>query len=128
MCVADNPYVKAAAFRAALRSFLRTSETAARQAGITPGQHLLLLQIAGCESGTTTVSELVDKLALTQSAVTELVQRAVQAGLVRRATSPADGRVTHLSLTASGKDKLARVHRALGPERAELRRLVDSLD
>jgi DNA-binding MarR family transcriptional regulator len=126
--VAGNPYAKAAEFRATLRRFLRTSEDAAREAGITPGQHLLLLQIAGCPDGTTTVSKLVDKLALTQSAVTELVQRAEQAGLVRRAASPSDGRVAHLSLTPAGEQRLAAVHKALGPERAKLRRVVDALD
>jgi DNA-binding MarR family transcriptional regulator len=126
--VAGNPYAKAAEFRAALRRFLRTSEDAAREAGITPGQHLLLLQIAGCPEGMTTVSKLVDKLALTQSAVTELVQRAEQAGLVRRKVSAADGRVTHLSLTPAGEERLAEVHRALGLERSQLRRVVDALD
>jgi DNA-binding MarR family transcriptional regulator len=126
--VAGNQYAKAAEFRAALRRFLRTSEEAARGAGITPGQHLLLLQIAGCPEGMTTVSKLVDKLALTQSAVTELVQRAEQAGLVRRKVSAADGRVTHLSLTPAGEERLAEVHRALGLERSQLRRVVDALD
>jgi DNA-binding MarR family transcriptional regulator len=126
--VAGNRYAQAAAFRAALRRFLRTSENAARAAGITPRQHLLLLQIAGCENGTSTVSGLVDKLALTQSAVTELVQRAEHAGLVQRAASADDGRVVHLSLTREGEAKLAQVHDALGRERAELRRVVDALD
>jgi DNA-binding MarR family transcriptional regulator len=123
-----NPYVPAARFRAALRRFLRRSEDAARGAGITPGQHLLLLQIAGAERGTTTVSDLVDKLSLTQSAVTELVQRAEQAGLVRRAVSAADARVVDLSLTSEGERRLARVHDALGPERTELRLLIDRLE
>ena len=123
-----NRYAKAADFRAALRRFLRTSENAARAAGITPSQDLLLLQIAGCEGGSTTISTLVERLALTQSAVTELVQRAELAGLVERSPSPDDGRVTHLSLTAAGTDKLAEVHEALGTERAQLRRVVDALE
>jgi DNA-binding MarR family transcriptional regulator len=123
-----NRYRPAAEFRAALRRFLRTSEVAARDAGLTPRQHLLLLQIAGAKDGRTTVSELVEKLALTQSAVTELVQRAEAAGLVRRAGSPSDGRVVHLSLTTEGARRLGQVHGALGPERAELRRVIDSLD
>ncbi|HEV7639999.1 MAG TPA: MarR family winged helix-turn-helix transcriptional regulator [Gaiellaceae bacterium] len=126
--MASNRYASTAAFRAALRRFLRTSENAARAAGITPGQHLLLLQIAGCDGATATVSGLVDTLALTQSAVTELVQRAEQAGLVHRAVSASDGRVAVLSLTAAGEAKLAQVHDTLGPERAELRRVVDALD
>ena len=123
-----NRYQPAAQFRAALRHFLRRSEDVSRAAGITPKQHLLLLQIAGAPDGRSTVSELVPKLALTQSAVTELVQRAEQAGLVRRTGSPSDGRVVYLSLTPDGEDRLARVHDALGPERAELRKMIDGLD
>jgi DNA-binding MarR family transcriptional regulator len=126
--VAGNPYAKAAEFRSALRRFLRTSEDAARDAGITPQQHLLLLQIAGSPDGTATVSSLVEKLALSQSAVTELVQRAEQAGLVRRSASSVDGRVAHLSLTKDGETRLAQVHGVLGRERADLRRVIDRLD
>jgi DNA-binding MarR family transcriptional regulator len=122
-----DSYEAAAQFRAELRRFLRRSENCSRAYGITPRQHLLLLQIAGAPNGTTTVSDLVNTLSLTQSAVTELVQRAEAAGLVERRPSRDDGRVVHLSLTALGADKLAAVHAALGPERQHLRRVVDAL-
>jgi len=121
-------YHDAAAFRTELRRFLHRSEEAARQVGITPGQHMLLLQIAGSDEEQTTVSELVEKLSLTQSAVTELVQRAELAGLVARQTSPSDGRVAHLRLTDLGAESLERVHSMLGPERAQLRRMIDRLE
>ena len=121
-------YRDAAAFRTELRRFLRRSEGAARQVGIKPGQHVLLLQIAGSDGEQTTVSELVEKLSLTQSAVTELVQRAELAGLVARQTSASDGRVAHLRLTDLGAESLERVHSALGPERAQLRRMIDRLE
>jgi DNA-binding MarR family transcriptional regulator len=124
--MADS-YQVAAAFRAELRRFLRRSEDASRANGITPRQHLLLLQIAGAPEGVSTVSDLVSTLSLTQSAVTELVQRAELAGLVERSPSQEDGRVVHLSLTKLGTEKLAAVHNALGPERAQLRRVVDEL-
>ena len=124
--MADS-YEVAAAFRAELRRFLRRSEDISRKNGITPRQHLLLLQIAGASGAVTTVSDLVNTLSLTQSAVTELVQRAEAAGLVERAPSHEDGRVVHLSLTQLGEEKLAAVHNALGPERAHLRRVVESL-
>jgi DNA-binding MarR family transcriptional regulator len=124
--MADS-YEMAAAFRAELRRFLRRSEDCSRANGITPRQHLLLLQIAGAPDAVTTVSDLVNTLSLTQSAVTELVQRAELAGLVERATSPEDGRVVHLSLTRLGAEKLSAVHNALGTERAQLRRAMDSL-
>lgn len=120
-----NRYRNAALFRAELRRFLRRSEERAREFGLTPRQHLLLLQIAGSEDGVTTVSALVGLLSLTQSAVTELVQRAEQCGLVQRTASKTDGRVVHLSLTPAGEEKLAAVHDALGAERAELRRVVE---
>jgi DNA-binding MarR family transcriptional regulator len=123
-----NRYAAAAKFRAELRRFLRRSEDTARQLGITPRQHLLLLQIGGAPDGTTTVSDLVGTLALTQSAVTELVQRAEVAGLVKRAQSATDGRVVNLSLTQLGEEKLASVHQALGPERMHLRGVIDALD
>ena len=122
-----NRYRAAAEFRAALRRFLRQSEIAARAAGVTPRQHLLLLQVAGAREGRTTVSELVGTLALTQSAVTELVQRAEAAGLLQREASPTDGRVVYLSLTPEGERRLHHVHAALGPERGELRRVIDAL-
>jgi DNA-binding MarR family transcriptional regulator len=88
----------------------------------------LLLQIAGAEGGISTVSDLVERLAPTQSAVTELVQRAELAGLVARAQSKDDGRVVNLSLTTLGTEKLAEMHDALGPERAQLRRVIDALE
>ncbi len=124
--MADS-YQVAAAFRAELRRFLRRSEDYSRAFGITPRQHLLLLQIAGAPDATSTVSDLVNTLSLTQSAVTELVQRAELAGLVSRAPSREDGRVVHLSLTSLGSEKLAAVHNALGAERAQLRRVFEDL-
>jgi DNA-binding MarR family transcriptional regulator len=126
--MAANRYASAASFRAELRRFLRRSEDCSRRFGITPRQHLLLLQIAGAEGGRSTVSELVTTLALTQSAVTELVQRAEAAGLIARASSTSDGRVVHLTLTPEGERKLAAVHEALGPERTQLRRVIDALE
>ncbi len=121
-----NPYRTAADFRAELRRFLRRSEDCARAHGLTPRQHLLLLQIAGSDDGVGRISDLVGRLALTQSAVTELVQRAEEAGLVRRSPSPRDGRVVDLRLTPDGEARLAAVHRELGPERDHLRVVLES--
>jgi DNA-binding MarR family transcriptional regulator len=123
--MAANRYRSSAQFRSALRQFLRRSEQCAREHEITPNQYLLLLQIAGALDGTTTISELTERLALTQSAVTELVQRAEQAGLVQRENSKTDGRVVHLRVTQLGNERLGAVHDALGPERAHLRRVVE---
>ncbi len=123
-----NRYRSMALFREELRHFLRRSETAARAAKITPRQHLLLLQIAGSDDSTATVSDLVQKLALTQSAVTELVQRAEQAGLVARKQSAEDGRVVNLSLTKTGAARLDEITESLDAERAHLQELLDGLE
>jgi DNA-binding MarR family transcriptional regulator len=123
-----NAYRPAAQFRSELRRFLRRAEHVSRTVGITPNQYGLLLQIGGAEDGSTTVTQLVEQLQLTQSAVTELVQRAEAAGLVDRRVSETDGRVFELSLTELGEKRLEAVHTALGPERAQLRRMVDALE
>jgi DNA-binding MarR family transcriptional regulator len=124
---AMSDYAAAAAFRAELRRFLRRSEEIARVNRLTPQQHLLLLMIAGAEGAKSTVSVLVERLQLTQSTVTELVQRAEEAGLVSRRPSAADGRVVELTLTREGETRLASVHRALGAERHQLREIVEGL-
>lgn len=67
-----------------------------------------------------TITDLVDRLALTQSTITELVQRAEEAGLVTRRPSPHDGRVAHLSLTPVGAKRLHSAFEELGPEREQL--------
>jgi DNA-binding MarR family transcriptional regulator len=59
--------------------------------------------------------------------VTELVQRAEEAGLVARRPSESDGRVVLLRLTELGEEKLAAVYDALGPERMHLRNMFFEL-
>ena len=81
-----SDYEEAANLQAALRRFLRRSEEIARRNGLTPRQHLLLLMVKGAPDGneTATISDLVERLSLTQSTVTELVQRAEEADLLER--------------------------------------------
>jgi DNA-binding MarR family transcriptional regulator len=126
--MAANHYLAAARFRTALRRFMRESETAARGAGVTPQQYVLLLQIAASDDGTATVGELVDRLVLTQSTVTELVQRAEAAGFVERRLATHDARVVHLTLSAHGQTVLDAVHSGLKGERARLRKILDGAD
>jgi len=115
-----------AAFRSALRSFLRSSEQIARANRLTPQRHLLLLMIKGAPDGseTATVTDLVERLELAQSTVTELVKRAEESGLVRRKGAEHDGRVARLQLTHEGERRLARVFRAHEDERRRLLELV----
>ena len=122
--------MRAAAFRAALRSFLRTSERVARHNGLTPQRHLLLLMIKGSPDGReqATVSDLAKRLELAQSSVTELVNRAEALELVEREQSPTDGRVAHVRLTPEGETRLARAFRELEVERVELRAAIEQLE
>ena len=122
-----SDYAAAAAFRAELRRFLRRSEECARTHGLTPQQHMLLLMIAGSDGASSTVSALVERLQLTQSAVTELVQRAEEAKLVTRSTSPDDRRVAVLRLTPDGEARLRDTHADLGAERRQLKAIIDRL-
>ncbi len=121
---------RVAEFRAALRRFLRISERTARQSGLTPQRHLLLLMIKGASDGSeqSTVTELAERLQLAQSTVTELVRRAEDAGLVEREQSARDGRVAHLRLTAEGERRLAKTYTDLEAERAALRDAFRHLD
>ncbi|GAA5018969.1 MarR family transcriptional regulator [Kitasatospora paranensis] len=52
--------------------------------------------------------ELADGLTLTSGGTTRLIDRMEQAGLVRRAPSPADRRITLVSATADGADAFRR--------------------
>jgi DNA-binding MarR family transcriptional regulator len=121
--------VAVAEFRAALRQFLRQSETLTRKAGLTPQRYLLLLMIKGAPAGRehSTVTELAERLQLAQSTVTELVMRAEEAGLVERESSPMDARVAHLRLTAEGERRLRESFTHLATERDQLRRAISGL-
>jgi DNA-binding MarR family transcriptional regulator len=115
-----DEFREAAALRAALRKFMRASERIAREEGLTPSRHQLLLMIKTASGGRSTVTELANRLQLTQSTVTELVTRAEVAGLVGRRQSEEDARVYWLELTREGEARLARAVSRIGKERHRL--------
>jgi len=123
-------FARVAEFRAALRVFLRKAERNARKAGLTPQRYLLLLMIKGAPNGheSSTVTELAERLQLAQSTVTELVSRAEEIGLVERAQSDSDGRVTNLRLTPEGERRLMLAFTTNEQERHELRAAIAHLD
>ena len=120
----ETPYHAVADFRSALRHFLATSDAAMRVHGITPGQYDLLVMCVAAGREGATITSLADRLALAANSVTELVNRAEAAGLARRRPDASDGRVTRVSPTAEGRDKLATVVAALAPERHRLLTLL----
>jgi DNA-binding MarR family transcriptional regulator len=121
-----DDYRRVAELREAIRRFLRRSERIARDEGLTPSRYLLLLMIKGARNGDerSTVTELAERMQLTQSTVTELVTRAEDAGLVRREQSSDDARVFWLHLTEEGDDRLRRIVVRHGPERRALLELL----
>lgn len=116
---------RAAAFRSALRGFLVRTEEAAAAAGLTPQRYNLLLLIKAGSGECSTVSELSARLSLRQTAVTELVRRAEEAGLVGREPSTEDRRVSLLRLTPEGDRRLMDAFVALRQDRQALARALD---
>lgn len=121
----EPDYEKLLVFRTALRSFLRWSEGEAREAGLTPAQHQLLLAIKGHPGDADpTVSDLSEHLVLKHHSVVELIDRAVEAGLVRRRRDDGDHRLVHLHLTPLGEERIEKLSRL---HLEELRRLAPLL-
>jgi DNA-binding MarR family transcriptional regulator len=119
-----SEFREAAELRAALRKFLRASERIAREEGLTPSRYLLLLMIKTTPGARSTVTELAERMQLTQSTITELVTRAETAGLVQREKSDEDARVFWLGLTPSGEERLGRAVARNGRERDRLIELI----
>jgi len=96
---------------------------------LTPQRYLLMLLVKGAEDGSSraTISELAKRLHLAQSTVTELVNRAATAGLVRRSASTADARVVYVELTDEGEERFAAAFEALLDERRRLGKVVAEL-
>ncbi len=119
-------YEKLASFRYALRQFLRFSETASRQAGITPQQHQALLAIAGYPArDQITMGELAERLQLRHHSTVELINRLVTHDLVVRESGVEDRRQVYVSLTPKGYDVLARLSMI---HRHELKRIGPQLN
>ena len=130
--LSDSDYRSLAEFRHALRRFLAFSEQAARDHGLTPAQHQLLLAIRGhAGPSDPSTSELAEVLQLRLHSTGELADRAVDNGLVTRRADPVDARRSLLSLTDEGRaqlDELSLLHRReLRRFRVELRAILDEL-
>ena len=111
----DEDYATLAGFRHALRQFAHYSEAAAEEAGLPPRQHQALLAIRSGPGGTLHVGELAERLLLKPHSASELVQRMVEQGLVRRATDVHDKRQVALRLSQRGEtviENLSQSHRA----------------
>ena len=133
MAVKNNKITKAqyevlAGFRYALRQFLRFSENAAQDAGITPQQHQAMLAIKGFPGrDRITIGELAERLQIVHHSAVGLADRLVAEHHVQRVQSRKDRRQVYLALTRRGEillGKLSAAHqeqlRRVGPRIADL--------
>ena len=121
-----HEYQQLAAFRRALREFLRFSEAEAEKSGLTAQNYQALLILRACPEGErVTINDLAQQLLIRHNSAVGLVDRLSSQGLVAREPAPEDGRKVYLRPTAKGDrllERLAEVHRE------ELRRIAPQLE
>ena len=118
-------YQQLASFRYALRSFLRFSEAAAEEVGLTAQHYQALLAVCAAADGHITINDLARQLLIRHNSAVGLVDRLTAQDLITREPSAQDGRKVYLRLSAKGDrvlQKLAGVHRE------ELRRIGPQLE
>ncbi|KAF3998058.1 MarR family winged helix-turn-helix transcriptional regulator [Glaciimonas immobilis] len=95
-------------FRYQLRKFLRFSEEAAQNNGVTPQQYLLLLHVKGSPGREwATIGELAERLQSQHHSVVALVSRCEKLLLVKRRASEIDRRQVNVYLLPAGERCLA---------------------
>jgi DNA-binding MarR family transcriptional regulator len=96
-----------AELRYQIRRFLRFSENAARQAGIEPQQHQLLLAIRGLPDNLKpTIGVLAERMQLQHHSTVELIDRLVDRALLCRLRGTDDRRQVLVKLTRDGEEFL----------------------
>jgi DNA-binding MarR family transcriptional regulator len=121
-----DQYRDLAEFRRQIRKFLHFSEATAKEHGIEPQQHQLLLTVQGLPEGAKpTIREIASRLFIQHHSAVELVNRLERAGAIARHPGPEDKREVWIRLTPIGRAmlrKLALEHRTelerSGPELA----------
>ena len=113
-----------AEFRYQLRLFLRFSEVAAREAGIEPQQHQLMLAVKALEPEPAGMTHLAERLLLRHHSVVGLVDRLEQHGMVKRVRSTQDRRSAQVLLTPKGTRVL---HNLSQHHRKELKVAIPAL-
>lgn len=110
-----HDYAQLAAFRHALRGFMRFSDAAAAEAGLTSKHYHAMLVLRGCpDDRRVTINDLAHELFIKHNSAVGLVDRLVDEGLIVREPSTSDRRKVELTLTVYGRQvlaKLASMHR-----------------
>lgn len=93
-----------AELRYQIRRFIRFSENAARQAGVEPQQHQLLLAVRGLPDGAKpTIGVLAERMQLQHHSTVELVDRLTERGFLVRLRAIDDRRQVLVKLTRGGE-------------------------
>ena len=110
MGIKKSQYVALAEFRCGLRKFLMRSEILAKEEGLTPQQHQLLLVIQGQRNRDwASIRTISEALLLEHHSVVQLVDRSIEKGIVTKKRSPNDRRVAQIEVTELGLEKLERL-------------------
>jgi DNA-binding MarR family transcriptional regulator len=119
--LATREYAQLAAFRHALRGFLRFSEVSAADVGLTGQHYQAMLVLRACpEDRRVTINDLAKQLLIKHNSAVGLVDRLVEERLVVRQSSTADRRKVELRLTERGRQVLAKL---VAVHRLELKRI-----
>lgn len=124
--LSPEQYRNLAEFRRQIRRFLYFSEVTAKEHGIEPQQHQLLLAVQGLpENVKPTIREIASRLFIQHHSAVELVNRLEHTGAIARHPGTDDKREVWLRLTPAGRAllrKLTLAHRTelerSGPELA----------
>ena len=120
-----DEYRALARFRSTLRRFLAFSAAHARDVGIEPQQHQLLLALSGLAPAVTpTIGVLAEQLGVRHHSAVELVDRMEARGLVARVRGADDRRRVLVRFAPRGRALLRRLTLA---HRAELRSIGPAL-
>jgi DNA-binding MarR family transcriptional regulator len=95
----QTDYQHLAEFRYHLRGFLKFSERAAAQMGLSAQQHQALLAIKGTPGRRVTISILAERLGIRHNSAVELIDRLIANGLAQRRQNPDDRREVLIDLT-----------------------------
>ena len=104
MEIKGGDYESLAELRYQIRRFLRFSEQVARNAGLEPRQHQLMLALKGLpREARPRIGELAERLQIQHHSTVELVNRLAAHGFVKRHRGGIDRREVLLTLTAKGE-------------------------
>ena len=108
--LATRDYAHLAAFRHALRGFLRFSEAAAEQEGLTSQHYQAMLILRGWPDGQPlSINDLAQQLLIKHNSAVGLVDRLAKNDLIVRGPSEVDRRKVELRLSPRGRRVLARL-------------------